>query len=94
MLNSFFLQAVNNLMDNSVNDSKDISKAIPGPDVDIATNDRKDLENGDKESEMIKTAINGRKCGQLGAHGLNKMAGSHKSKGKFRPSLQNSSRLT
>ena len=64
MLNSFFLQAVNNLMDNSVNDSKDISKAIPGPDVDIATNDRKDLENGDKESEMIKTAIKRRKCGQ------------------------------
>ena len=64
MLNSFFLQAVNNLMDNIVNDCKDISEAIPGPDVGIATNDRKDLENGDKESEMIKTAINGRKCGQ------------------------------
>ena len=65
MLNSFFLQAVNNLMDNIVNDSKDISKAIPGPNVGIATNDRKDLENGDKESEMIKTAINRRRCKQL-----------------------------
>ena len=49
-------------MDNIVNDSKGISKAIPGPDVGIATNDRKDLENGDKESEMIETAMNVSKC--------------------------------
>ena len=43
---------------------------------------------------MIKTAINGSKYGQLGAHDLNEMAGSHKSKGKFRPSLRNSSLIT
>ena len=59
-------------MDNIVNDCNDISKAIPGPDVGIATNDRKDLENGDKESEMIETAMNVSKCKQLGAHDLNK----------------------
>ena len=62
MLNSFFLQAVNNLQDNIVKDNKDISKDVPGPDVGIATNDREDLENGDKESEMIETAMNVSKC--------------------------------
>ena len=49
-------------MDNIVNNSKDISKDLPGPDVGIATNDREDLENGDKESEMIETAMNESKC--------------------------------
>ena len=49
-------------MDNIVNNSKDISKDLPGPDVGIATNDREDLENGDKESEMIETAMNVSKC--------------------------------
>ena len=62
MLNSFFLQAVNNLLDNIVNNSKDISKDLPGPDVGIATNDCEDLENGDKESDQIETAINRSKC--------------------------------
>ena len=59
-------------MDNIVNDNKDISKGVPGPDVGIATNDREDLENGDKESEMVKTDINRRKCEHLDAHYLNK----------------------
>ena len=59
-------------MDNIVNDSKDISKAIPGPDVGIATNDHEDIENSDNESEMIETAMNVSKCKQLGAHDLNK----------------------
>ena len=58
MLNSFFLQAVNNLSDKIVNDSKDISNDVPGPDVGIATNDHEDIENSDNESEMIETAIN------------------------------------
>ena len=58
MLNSFFLQAVNNLLDNIVNNSKDISNDVPGPDVGIATNDHEDIENSDNESEMIETAIN------------------------------------
>jgi hypothetical protein len=47
---------------NLANDSKDKSKDVPGPDVGIATNDREDLENGDKESEMIETAMNVSKC--------------------------------
>ena len=50
--------AVNNLVYKIVNDCKDISKHVPGPDVGIATNDREDLENCDKESEMIETAMN------------------------------------
>ena len=58
MLNSFFLQAVNNLLDNIVNNSKDISNNVPGPDVGIATNDHEDIENSDNESEMIETAMN------------------------------------
>ena len=58
-------------MDNIVNDCKDISKGLPGPDVGIATNDHEDLNNGDKESAMIETAIKRSKCEQLGAHDLN-----------------------
>ena len=58
MLNSFFLQTVNNLVDIIVNDCKDTFKHIPGPDVGIATIDHEDIENGNKESEMIKTAMN------------------------------------
>ena len=58
MLNSFFLQTVNNLVDKLVNDCKDTFKHIPGPDVGIATIDHEDIENGNKESEMIKTAMN------------------------------------
>ena len=54
----FFLQAVNNLLDKIVNDSKDISKDLPGPNVGIATNDHEDLKNDDNESEMIETAMN------------------------------------
>ena len=58
-------------MNNIVNDFKDISKDVPGPDVGVGTNDHEDLENDDKETEMIETAINRSKCGQLGAHDLN-----------------------
>ena len=58
MLNSFFLQTVNNLVHKLVNECKDISKHVPGPDVGFATNDHEDLENNAKESEMIETAMN------------------------------------
>ena len=57
MLNSFFLEAVNNLTDENVNDCTDIIRVIPGPDVGIATNDHEDIENSDNESEMIETAL-------------------------------------
>ncbi len=53
-----FFKAVNNLVDITVNDCKDTFKHIPGPDVGIATIDHEDIENGNKESEMIKTAMN------------------------------------
>ena len=33
-------------------------KYIPGPDVSTATNDHEDIENGDKESEIIETSMN------------------------------------
>ena len=40
----------------------------PGPDVGFATNDREDLENNGKESEMIETAMNREECNYLEAH--------------------------
>jgi hypothetical protein len=45
-------------MDIIVNDTKDISKDLPGPDVSIAINIHEDIKDNNKESEMIETAIN------------------------------------
>ena len=52
----FFLEQVNNLTDEIVNEVKDISKVVPGPDVAIANKDHEDIENI-IESEMIEAAM-------------------------------------
>ena len=52
----FFLEQVNNLTDEIVNEVKDISKVVPGPDVAIANKDHEDIENT-RESEMIEAAM-------------------------------------
>ena len=49
-------------MHNIVNDFKDISKDVPGPDAGIATIDHEDIENGDNNSEMIETNVKRSKC--------------------------------
>ena len=51
------IKQVNNLDDKIVNDGKDISKVVPGPDVAIANIDHEDIENS-RESEMIEAAMN------------------------------------
>ena len=94
MLNSFFLEAVNNLTDENVNDCTDIIRVIPGPDVGIATIDHEDIENGNKESEMIKTAMNDESADNWKSTVEIKWLVFTNQKGNSGMSLQNSSRLT
>ena len=61
--NNFALSAIKKqLRVDIVNDCKDISKDVPGPDLGIATIDHEDIENGDNKSEIIEIAINRSKC--------------------------------
>ena len=55
-MNFTSLEQVNNLAYKIVNEVKDISKVVPGPDVAIANIDHEDIENT-RESEMIETAM-------------------------------------
>ena len=82
-------------MDIIVNDCKDTIKHIPGPDVGIATIDHEDIENGNKESEMIKTAMNDESAELEWKHTVEiKWLVFTNQKGNSGMSLQNSSRLT